>query len=95
MTSAARTQCEARTKSGTRCKRNALPGEKLCRQHKKIEERRRPAQQPSGPKRMKRGPHDETGTVPRCKVRAEGVADGSYRGEFHSLVTGDDLFVDV
>lgn len=35
--SAARTQCEARTKSGTRCKRNALPGGKLCRQHKKIE----------------------------------------------------------
>ena len=29
-------QCEAVTKSGTRCKRNAAPGEKLCRQHKKI-----------------------------------------------------------
>ena len=51
VTSAARTQCEARTKSGTRCKRNALPGEKLCRQHKKIEERRKPAQQPSGLKK--------------------------------------------
>ena len=51
VTSAARTQCEARTKSGTRCKRNALPGEKLCRQHKKIEERGKPAQQPSCPKR--------------------------------------------
>lgn len=25
---------------------------------------------------------------------AEGVADGSYRGEFHTLVTGDDLFVE-
>lgn len=25
-------------------------------------------------------------------IAAEGVADGSYRGEFHSLVTGDDLF---
>ena len=33
---AARTQCEALTKSGTRCKRTALPGEKFCRQHKKI-----------------------------------------------------------
>ena len=44
---AARTQCEARTKSGTRCKRNALPGERLCRQHKKIEERGKPARQPS------------------------------------------------
>ena len=46
--SAVRTQCEARTKSGTRCKRNAQPGEKLCRQHKKIEERRNSTQQPSG-----------------------------------------------
>ena len=45
--SAVRTQCEARTKSGTRCKRNAQPGEKLCRQHKKIEERRNSTQQPS------------------------------------------------
>ena len=51
VSSVVRTQCEARTKSGTRCKRNALPGEKLCRQHKKIEERRKPAQQPSRPKR--------------------------------------------
>ena len=25
-------------------------------------------------------------------IAAEGVADGSYRGEFHTLVTGDDLF---
>ena len=31
-----RTQCEAITKSGTRCKRNAIPGGKLCRQHQKI-----------------------------------------------------------
>ena len=31
-----RQQCEAVTKSGTRCKRNAAPGEKLCRQHKKV-----------------------------------------------------------
>ena len=46
--SAVRTQCEVRTKSGTRCKRNAQPGEKLCRQHKKIEERRNSTQQPSG-----------------------------------------------
>ena len=30
-----RQQCEAMTKSGTRCKRNAVPGERLCRQHKK------------------------------------------------------------
>ena len=29
-------QCEAVTKSGARCKRNALPGGKLCRQHQKI-----------------------------------------------------------
>ena len=28
-----RQQCEAVTKSGNRCKRNAAPGEKLCRQH--------------------------------------------------------------
>lgn len=28
-------------------------------------------------------------------IAAEGVANGSYRGEFHTLVTGDDLFVDV
>ena len=31
-----RTQCEAFTKSGSRCKRNAPPGAKLCRQHQKI-----------------------------------------------------------
>ena len=31
-----RQQCEAITKSGNRCKRNAIPGEKLCRQHQKI-----------------------------------------------------------
>ena len=54
--SAVRTQCEARTKSGTRCKRNAQPGEKLCRQHKKIEERRKPAQQPSSPKKRTPSP---------------------------------------
>lgn len=29
-------QCEAITKSGNRCKRNAVPGGKLCRQHQKI-----------------------------------------------------------
>ena len=27
-------------------------------------------------------------------IAAEGVADGSYRGEFHTLVTGNDLFCD-
>lgn len=31
-----RQQCEAVTKSGNRCKRNAVPGGKLCRQHQKI-----------------------------------------------------------
>lgn len=31
-----RQQCEAVTKSGNRCKRNAVPGEKHCRQHLKI-----------------------------------------------------------
>ena len=31
-----RQQCKAVTKSGNRCKRNAAPGEKLCRQHQKI-----------------------------------------------------------
>ena len=31
-----RQQCEAVTKSGNRCKRNAAPGETLCRQHLKI-----------------------------------------------------------
>ena len=50
---AARTQCEAQTKSGTRCKRSALPGEKLCRQHKKIEAHRNSTERPSCPvKRM-------------------------------------------
>ena len=34
-----RRQCEAITKSGTRCKRNSLPGGKLCRQHQKIKHR--------------------------------------------------------
>ena len=33
-------QCEAVTKSGNRCKRNAVPGEKLCRQHLKIANRK-------------------------------------------------------
>lgn len=32
-----RQQCEAITKSGNRCKRNAAPGAKLCRQHQKID----------------------------------------------------------
>ena len=50
VSSVVRTQCEALTKSCTRCKRYALLGEKLCRQHKKIEERRKPAQQPASPK---------------------------------------------
>ena len=27
-------------------------------------------------------------------IAAQGVVDGSYRGEFHSLVTGDDLFLE-
>lgn len=31
-----RQQCEAVTKSGNRCKRNAVPGERLCCQHRKI-----------------------------------------------------------
>ena len=31
-----RQQCEAVTKSGNRCKRNAVPGARLCRQHQKI-----------------------------------------------------------
>ena len=35
-----RQQCEAVTKSGNRCKRNAAPGEKLCRQHLKIANRK-------------------------------------------------------
>lgn len=33
-------QCEALTKSGTQCKRKALPGGKLCRQHQKIAEKK-------------------------------------------------------
>ena len=36
-----RQQCEAVTKSGSRCKRNAVPGKKLCRQHLKIANRTR------------------------------------------------------
>ena len=35
-----RQQCEAVTRSGNRCKRNAAPGGKLCRQHLKIANRR-------------------------------------------------------
>ena len=35
-----RQQCEAVTKSGNRCKRNAVPGEKQCRQHLKIANRK-------------------------------------------------------
>ena len=31
-----RQQCEAITKSGNRCKRNAVSGERLCLQHRKI-----------------------------------------------------------
>lgn len=37
VTKASRHQCEAVTKSGNRCKRNAVSGGKLCRQHQKIE----------------------------------------------------------
>ena len=37
-----RQKCEAVTKSGNRCKRNAVPGEKLCRQHLKILNRKKP-----------------------------------------------------
>ena len=36
----ARHQCEAVTKSGTRCKRNSIPGGKLCRQHQRIRSRK-------------------------------------------------------
>ena len=35
-----RQQCEAVTKSGNRCKRNAVSGEKLCHQHLKIAKRK-------------------------------------------------------
>ena len=35
-----RQQCEAITKSGTRCKRKAVAGEKLCRQHQRIATRK-------------------------------------------------------
>ena len=35
-----RHQCEAVTKSGNRCKRNSLPGGKLCRQHQRISDRK-------------------------------------------------------
>ena len=35
-----RQQCEAVTRSGNRCKRNAAPGEKLCLQHLKIANRK-------------------------------------------------------
>lgn len=34
-----RTRCEAFTKSGSRCKRNASTGAKLCRQHQRIKEK--------------------------------------------------------
>ena len=33
-------QCEAITKSGSRCKRNAVSGGKLCRQHQRIGDRK-------------------------------------------------------
>lgn len=36
----ARVQCEALTKSGTQCKRKAIPDGKLCRQHQKIAEKK-------------------------------------------------------
>ena len=35
-----RQQCEAITKSGNRCKRNAVSGGKLCRQHQRINDRK-------------------------------------------------------
>ena len=35
-----RQQCEAITKSGSRCKRNAVAGGKLCRQHQRISGRK-------------------------------------------------------
>ena len=35
-----RKQCEAVTKSGNRCKRNSVPGGKLCRQHQRISDRK-------------------------------------------------------
>ena len=35
-----RQQCEAVTKSGNRCKRNSVPGGKLCRQHQRISDRK-------------------------------------------------------
>ena len=35
-----RQQCEAITKSGNRCKRNAVSGGRLCRQHQKISGRK-------------------------------------------------------
>ena len=35
-----RQQCEAVTKSGNRCKRNAVSGGKLCRQHQRISNRK-------------------------------------------------------
>ena len=35
-----RRQCEAVTKSGNRCKRNSIPGGKLCLQHKRISDRK-------------------------------------------------------
>lgn len=36
----ARVQCAALTKSGTQCKRKAVPGGKFCRQHQKIAEKK-------------------------------------------------------
>ena len=35
-----RQQCEAITKSGNRCKRNAVSGSKLSRQHQRISDRK-------------------------------------------------------
>ena len=35
-----RQQCEAITKSRNRCKRNAVSGSKLCRQHQRISDRK-------------------------------------------------------
>lgn len=35
-----RQQCEAITKSGNRCKRNAVASGKLCRQHQRINNRK-------------------------------------------------------
>ena len=44
----ARSQCEATTKSGSRCKRKAAKGERFCRQHLKIRASSPPDASPRG-----------------------------------------------